>query len=372
MKVGFLVHQTRVDPENSKERLVEKFPFLKPLPAWFIHNHVMPRLPVRKLRMGDIRDIDSISSNAYTDIVFWGESRDPDQMVRDQRIDRLVKAAKKCADEGAQLIGLGAFTAIIGPEGGGIEIANALNKQGVWVTTGNSLTAGSGVQGTLALAEEAGYDHPSRLTAAVIGANGSTGQVVAQLLAEVVDHVLIVGRKGHDLSELRQKIGPKKAEQTTLVEALRRSQLVITVTNATEALDFEPALISQGAIICDIARPRDIAEIVTKCRSDVLVFDGPILNIPGFGSDLKTDFECELEEGTTYPCMAETMVLGLEDWPSNFSLGKVLDLDQTKNITRLAREHGFTRAGFRSFDRPISPEMIANFGNKIPKEYRYG
>ncbi|EAX47225.1 dehydrogenase-like [Thermosinus carboxydivorans Nor1] len=62
---------------------------------------------------------------------------------------------------------------------------------------------------------------------------------------------------------------------------------------------------------------------------------------------------------TAYACMAETMILALEGRYENFTLGRDLTVKQVEIIEQLARKHGFKLAGFRSFERALTPEEIA-------------
>jgi hypothetical protein len=58
-------------------------------------------------------------------------------------------------------------------------------------------------------------------------------------------------------------------------------------------------------------------------------------------------------------CMAETMILTLENRMVNYSLGRGVNLDKVLEIERLAEKHGFEVAGMRAFDKEVTPEMIA-------------
>ncbi|MBC7345954.1 MAG: shikimate dehydrogenase, partial [Clostridia bacterium] len=62
--------------------------------------------------------------------------------------------------------------------------------------------------------------------------------------------------------------------------------------------------------------------------------------------------------GLALACMAETMILALERRWESFTLGREITLEQVEEIERLAKRHGFELAGFRSFERPVTPETI--------------
>ena len=91
---------------------------------------------------------------------------------------KIIQTGRLSEKLGAQILGLGAFTSVVGDAG--ITIANALD---VPVTTGDSYTVTVAVD---AIREAACVMNiPLRgATAAVVGATGTIGQVCAELLAE--------------------------------------------------------------------------------------------------------------------------------------------------------------------------------------------
>jgi hypothetical protein len=60
-----------------------------------------------------------------------------------------------------------------------------------------------------------------------------------------------------------------------------------------------------------------------------------------------------------YACMAETMILALEGRYENYTLGKEISLAKVNEINQMARRHGFKLGGFRSFEKAVTPDMIA-------------
>jgi predicted amino acid dehydrogenase len=109
-------------------------------------------------------------------------------------------------------------------------------------------------------------------------------------------------------------------------------------------------------VVCDVARPRDVSKAVAEQRDDVFVFEGGLVEIPGPEASFNFDFG--FPPKTCYACMAETIALALAGRYENYSLGKDLTVAQVKEITSLARQHGFKLAGFRSFEHAVPPEEI--------------
>jgi predicted amino acid dehydrogenase len=92
-----------------------------------------------------------------------------------------------------------------------------------------------------------------------------------------------------------------------------------------------------------------------KERPDVLVIEGGAVEVPG-----EVDFHLDFgfPPRTSYACMAETMILALENRYESFSLGRELSLERVHEIAALAAKHGFRLAGFRSFERQVTEQYI--------------
>ncbi|MCK4324880.1 MAG: shikimate dehydrogenase, partial [Armatimonadetes bacterium] len=153
-----------------------------------------------------------------------------------------------------------------------------------------------------------------------------------------------------ELSEHQQAIDIT----TDIAEALAQADLVVTVTSALEAI-VQPEMLKPGAVVCDVARPRDVSRAVADQRKDVLVIEGGVVKVPG---EVQFNFDFGFPPQMAYACMAETMILALEGRCENFSLGRKLEPDKVREIGSLAKKHGFQLAGFRSFEQVVSQEQI--------------
>ena len=90
-------------------------------------------------------------------------------------------------------------------------------------------------------------------------------------------------------------------------------------------------------------------------RNDVLVMEGGVVEVPG---DVDFGLNFGFPPQTAYACMAETMILALEQRYENFTLGRDLTVKQVEIIEQLAKKHGFKLAGLRSFERALTIEEI--------------
>lgn len=334
---------------------------------------------------------------------FIALSRTTDEFVsmpRSQAMAELKSAVALARERGAKIVGLGAFTAVASM--GGLYLKN----EGIPITTGNSYTVVSAVDAVNTATEKLNINR-STTTAAVVGAAGSIGRGISLLLSETVPRLILIGNPnnqsaserlhmvaaeiyryqsalleqgrtlkpgsmGHLLSECKGLPKPDAPMSdfetfadgegcrlgiirfsTDINAVLARADIVISATSATDKV-IHAGNLKEGAIVCDISRPANVSEEVDAARPDVLVIDGGVIEVPGQPS-LGWDFG--FEEGLAYACMAETMMLALEQHYKHYSLGSSgVNLESILQTRYWAAEHGFKLANFRSFNRPLSDE----------------
>jgi predicted amino acid dehydrogenase len=257
---------------------------------------------------------------------------------------------------GARVLGLGAFTSVIGDAG--LTISRSLS---VPVTTGDSYTVAVAVEAVREAARVMEIPLPEAM-AAVVGATGAIGSVAAELIAREVGQVTLVGKpeSADRLAAVGDRLRAAPAtraqvRETTSLAALAQADLILSVTSAIDVV-IEPEDLRPGAVVCDVARPRDVSARVAAVRDDVLVIDGGMVAVPG---PVDFHFNFGFPPGMAYACMAETMVLALEGRFESYTLGKQISVEQVEEIARLASKHGFRLGGFRSFERAVTPEQIA-------------
>jgi predicted amino acid dehydrogenase len=272
--------------------------------------------------------------------------------------DKIAAAGKMGAEHGAKIVGLGAFTSVVGDAG--ISVAERL-KGVINVTSGNSYTVYTAVEGLLHAAELMNVDI-AQSRVAIIGATGSIGAVCAKMLAPQVAAIDLVGRDTEKLKALRVEVSTLEARRATVSiatnvrEALRVADLVLAVSAAGKELIF-PEDLKIGAIICDVARPRDVSKRVVDERNDVLVIEGGVIAVPG---PVNFNFNFGFPDKTAYACMSETMLMALEGTYEPFTLGRDLTVEQVQRIGDIAKKHGFKLAGFRSFEKAVDEATIAH------------
>jgi predicted amino acid dehydrogenase len=264
---------------------------------------------------------------------------------------KIIETGRFAEKLGARILGLGAFTSVVGDAG--LTIARALDLP---VTTGDSYTVSIAVQAVREAARV--MEIPFRqATVAVVGATGSIGSVCAELLADDAQRILLVGRREDALEELRDSLQVRARSElaiSTSMESLAEADLILTVTSAIHDV-IRPADLRPGCVVCDVARPRDVSAMVAAVRNDILVIDGGMVDVPG---PVDFHFNFGFPPGKAYACMAETIALALEGWFEDYTLGKDITRQRVEEITAIAEKHGFRLSGFRSFEREVTEEQI--------------
>jgi predicted amino acid dehydrogenase len=137
----------------------------------------------------------------------------------------------------------------------------------------------------------------------------------------------------------------------------------LAVSAAGKELIF-PEDLKPGAVVCDVARPRDVSKTVVEKRNDVLVIEGGVIEVPG---DVNFNFNFGFPDKTAYACMSETMLMALEGTYESYTLGRDLTVEQVQRIGDIARRNGFKLAGFRSFETAVTEETIARVRENAKK-----
>jgi len=346
-RFAFLIHPISVRRDVSR-----KYPIARVLPVSWIERALIAIPP--KV----VSHITGIRSRTGTEAEGWfvGCQLTPRQFLEldvNFVYEKIIRAARIAQEQGAKIVGLGAYTSIAGD--GGVTVAQGVD---IAVTTGNSFTCWTAIEGARRGAALMGVD-PRDARVAIVGAGGSIGRVCAHLLAEDggVGEIVLLGRNVERLHSVAVELnsGTRTRVATDLDAELPKADIIITVTSAVDAV-IHPRHLKPGAVVCDVARPRDVSVRVARERNDVLVIEGGVVAVPG---EVEFHFDFGFPPRTAYACMAETMILALEGRYESFSLGKDLDLARVREIARLAKKHGFELAGFRSFEKAITEEQIA-------------
>ncbi len=344
---AFIIHP--IDPKRDVSR---KFPFLGKVLSESQIDFFSTFFPPVYLS-----EIEGITSQATGKVIkgwFIACPYTPRRMMQlpERTVYRKIIQTGRMAERlGADILGLGAFTSVVGDAG--ITIAGALD---VPVTTGDSYTVAMAVQAIRDAAKVMDIKM-SDATVAVVGATGAIGRVCADLLAGEAARTLLIARDEKKLEELQGRLQLKSRGEIcigTKMDILREAQLILTVTSSIHDV-IRPEHLQAGSVVCDVARPRDVSAMVAAVRDDILVIDGGMVDVPG---PVDFHFNFGFPEGKAYACMAETIALALEGRFEDYTVGKDITLERVQEITAIAERHGFRMSGFRSFEREVTEEQI--------------
>ena len=280
---------------------------------------------------------------------------------REEILPRLVRAGRLAEELGAGIVGLGAFTKVVGDRG--VSVAKALS---IPVTTGNSYTTASAVDGALLAAERMGIP-AGEAEASVVGATGAIGRAAAAALTGSVRRLSLIGRRVDKLQAIKHSLddlgtSTEVSIGTDARVAAKTADVVLTVSSATGVL-LEPEDLRPGSVVCDVARPRNVSEKVYERRRDVLVIDGGVIAVPG-----KVDFG--FPPGYAEACIAETMLLALERRYEPYTLGLDIRPERVREIREMAARNGFSVAGFRRFEHAIPDAEIDAIRDEAERNLR--
>lgn len=355
-KFAFLIHPLDTDD------VARKFNFTKKMPPALVEKAMTYLPPIKASTIYGVE-----SPHATAEGWFVACTLNAKQMLTlpsEFVLKKIIKSGKLAEKLGAQILGLGAMTSVVGDAG--VTVANNL---AIPVTTGNSYTVATAIEGTKKAAQIMGVDL-KKAKVTIIGATGSIGAVCAQLLAGEVRDLNLVARDHIKLEKLAKKLiytyGLAVNITSDLNKVLPESDIIVAVTGAAEAV-IQPKDLKPGAIICDVARPRDVSKQVAEMRDDVLVIEGGVVDVPG---DVNFNLNFGFPPKTCYACMAETMILSLEKKFESFTLGRELNINQVEEISGLAAKHGFKLAGFRSFEKALSQEQITSIKKRAREKLK--
>jgi len=347
-------------PINIKEDVARKYPLLGRVLSEGQINFFSRFFP--PVFVSHIDGIISAETGRELKGMFIACPYTPSTMIRlpEQEVyNKLVACGRMAEKRGARILGLGAYTSVVGDAG--YTVAQRLE---IPVTTGDSYTVYMAIEAARSAAAVMGISYEN-CTAAVVGATGAIGGACAQMLADEVGQLVIVGRREDAIQKRRESLEGKKARliATTDISKIYSADVVITVTSAVHTV-IEPKHLKPGAVVLDVARPRDVSKQVEQERNDVLVIEGGMVEVPG---RVNFNFDFGFPKGKSFACMAETMALAMEGRYEDYTIGKDLSLEQVLEIGAIAARHGFRLSGFRSFERPVTDEHIAHVRERAAK-----
>ena len=275
--------------------------------------------------------------------------------------DKLLAAAEVARGLGAQIMGLGAFTKVVGDAG--VTVAR---KSSLPITTGNSYSASGALWAAHEAVDRLGLLERSdggiiRGRTMVVGATGAIGSVCARLLALASDELWLVSPETAKLLALKQDIEREHPRAVvhaaaTPGEHLGDMDVIVTATSGAGKRVLDIMDVKPGCVITDVARPLDLsAEDVAK-RPDVVVVESGEIELPGDDVRMR---DIGLPSGVVYACLAETVALALEGRYETFTVGRAIEWEKVKEIYQLGLRHGMRLAAISGVNGVYTDEDFA-------------
>ena len=350
-RFAFVIHPLDVDNIFNHPQLK----YLRFLPSRLIERLVANTRPLYLSRITGVR---STASGQEVEGFLISLGATPRELMRRKpgfTYRRLIVASRMAQQLGAQIMGLGAFTKVVGDAG-----MTVAYKSDIAITSGNSLTVVATLEAAKQAVVKMGMTDLTKGRAVVIGATGSIGAVCSRLIAQAIGDVVLVAPRPEKLIPLKKTIeaetpGAHVVVATDASPHLPDADLVVTTTTAIGQKVIDVLKLKPGCVVCDVARPPDVKEEDARLRPDVLVIESGEVLLPGepdFG------FDIGLPPGVAYACLAETAVLAMENRFENFTLGRNIEMEKVKEMYRLFQKHGLQLEGLRSFGHYITDEEI--------------
>ena len=275
---------------------------------------------------------------------------------------RLLHASRIAEKLGAQIMGLGAFTKVVGDAG--VTVAR---RSRLPITTGNSYSASGALWAAadamrrMGLVDVGKSEQRVPAKTMVIGATGSIGSVSARLLAMAFDEVVIAGRDMKKLEELKASIlldtpDAKVVCATDYDALLGDMDMIVTSTSGAGNKILDITRVKPGCVITDVARPLDLPPEEVAKRPDVLVIESGEIELPTKVRGMKS---IGLPPNVIYACLAETIVLALEGRFEVFTVGRDTEWEKVKEIYKLGLRHGMKLSAISGVKGVYSDEDIA-------------
>jgi predicted amino acid dehydrogenase len=272
---------------------------------------------------------------------------------------RLLEAAAMSKRMGAQIMGLGAFTKVVGDAG--VTVAKLAD---IPITTGNSYSASGALWAAADAVRRMGLikiEEGKKIKAKtmVIGATGAIGSVCCRLLALAFESVHMVDIRDARLLTLRDSILKETPDvdihvSTRADKYVGDMDVIVTATSAAGKKILHIENVKPGCVITDVARPLDLSPEDVAKRPDVMYIESGEILLPG-NPKFK---EIGLPPKVAFACLAETIVLALEGRFEVFTIGREIEWQKVKEIYKLGLKHGMKLAAISGVNGVYSDQDI--------------
>jgi predicted amino acid dehydrogenase len=366
-RFAFVIHPLSQKYLNNLKPL-EMLSKVSPAPVMnLVEKAVAYSPPFVYTRVEGIRSPTGVEAEGWL-IIVGGTPREIMSHSPEFTYRRLLAAADIAKKLGAQIMGLGAFTKVVGDAG--VTVAK---RAPLPITTGNSYSASGALWAAhdavrrLGLVElEKGEKVKGK--AMVVGATGAIGSACARLLARTAEEVHLVSPESAKLLVLEKSILAESPGVKLVLSSYADSDrnigdmdMIVTATSGAGKKILDIMKVKPGCVITDVARPLDLPPEEVAKRPDVLVIESGEVYLPGDVHMKSIGFE---DRNVVYACLAETIVLALEGRFENFTIGRNIEWDKVHEIYKMGLKHGMKLAAISGVNGVFSDEDIASVRQK--------
>ena len=300
----------------------------------------------------------------------------PSELValpQDEAVELVQKAVDLGVERGAEVIGLAGFTSIV--TYGGLAVQA---RDGVRVTSGNSYTTWSAMRAVEAACAKHGVSL-ANCAVAIVGATGVIGHALSLLCAERAAELILIGNPLVETSIGRLQVvagdckrhvaaraaaghrfhpgsvaerlvsrptmaatdaGTGMTVTTDIEQHLPRAHIVLTATSAVQPF-ISARHLRNGAMVCDVSRPFNVAAGLCDERPDLRWVDGGLVRAPD--PAMLGLLEERDRRNVLVSCAAETIILALSGFRSEHLCGR-LDPATIEELGSVAGRLGFSAA----------------------------
>jgi predicted amino acid dehydrogenase len=352
---AFIVH-----PRDYGD-VVNNVPILRKLPKKWVmkYFHLVWPFTVSKIR--GVKSLDG-----SRDIPGWvvGVPIFAHEMMEDRDLARkkIARGVRLAMHRGAMVVGLGGLTGSMTEGGAGLS-----EKAGVIVTAGRAYTSFVVKSYADDVVSRFGLERKD-LVIAIVGAAGGVGTAVTNLiLGEDYKKIILIDleRKLQSVHDAFIERGgkPDHIEINHRISAVREADIIITVTNAPEAV-VEDEDIRPGAIIIDDAQPSDISPEIIANRKDIIVIEAGVISAKEH-IRVGTNFRLA-NPHEVYCCLCEAMAIAASGWDAKYEPRKITP-ELVSQIRSITAQMGFTLAPYQAYGRIIPEEQIDTVKNIVRK-----
>lgn len=336
---AFLIHP------RSKDDVLKKYPIFRRIPEKLMEIILLfwPCIIV-----GTLKGVNSTPDQRELKGLLIGISMTPQMMVDYPWLvkRKIGKAIRKARLMGAKMVGLGgwipAFT------GYGLDLEKTPDRVGI--TTGHAYAAWTIASYAQEALEKKSIE-TERPVVAIVGAAGSTGSLVAEVLIESglrIDLLFVdAPKKIKEIEASARRYRMEKGvnvETSSRLSSIAMADVIVVVSSAGEVI-LEPEHVKEGAIVIDDTQPRNTSEHLLEKATVIDVLS----EVPGLSIKFDIGLVKERPE-VTFTCLAEVAILAAHGWSGDFSVGRP-DLSKVTEIARMAEACGVRPARFVSFSR---------------------